>query len=116
MVDAGSKSVTIDKPEGVKAFKAVKELVDDGTAKTDASDGWENMMQAFKNGDVAMMINGPWAVADTLTGSEFTDKDNLGVARSRPAPPPRAPAGVGHNLAVYAGSRTSTPPTPSSST
>ncbi|MET8726467.1 extracellular solute-binding protein [Streptomyces parvus] len=105
MVDAGSKSVTIDKPEGVKAFKTVKELVDDGTAKTDASDGWENMMQAFKNGDVAMMINGPWAVADTLTGKEFTDKDNLGVA---PVPAGSAAQGApqgGHNLAVYAGSK-----------
>ncbi|MGW6724095.1 extracellular solute-binding protein [Streptomyces sp. NPDC054995] len=105
MVDAGSKSVTIDKPEGVKAFKAVKELVDGGTAKTDASDGWENMMQAFKNGDVAMMINGPWAVADTLTGKEFTDKDNLGVA---PVPAGSAAQGApqgGHNLAVYAGSK-----------
>ncbi|QSS90388.1 extracellular solute-binding protein [Streptomyces sp. M54] len=105
MVDASSKTVTIDKPEGVKAFKAVKELVDDGTAKTDASDGWENMMQAFKNGDVAMMVNGPWAVADTLTGSEFTDKDNLGVA---PVPAGSSAQGApqgGHNLAVYAGSK-----------
>ncbi|GAB2922022.1 MULTISPECIES: extracellular solute-binding protein [unclassified Streptomyces] len=105
MVDAGSKSVTIDEPEGVKAFKAVKALVDDGTAKTDASDGWENMMQAFKNGDVAMMINGPWAVADTLTGKEFADKDNLGVA---PVPAGSAAQGApqgGHNLAVYAGSK-----------
>ncbi|MGW8491248.1 extracellular solute-binding protein [Streptomyces sp. NPDC055886] len=105
MVDAGSKSVTIDKPEGVEAFKAVKALVDDGTAKTDASDGWENMMQAFKNGDVAMMINGPWAVADTLTGKEFTDKGNLGVA---PVPAGSAAQGApqgGHNLAVYAGSK-----------
>ncbi|WP_228992942.1 extracellular solute-binding protein [Streptomyces sp. DH8] len=105
MVDAASKTVTVDKPEGVKAFKAVKELVDDGTAKTDASDGWENMMQSFKNGDVAMMINGPWAVADTLTGKEFTDKDNLGVA---PVPAGSAAQGApqgGHNLAVYAGSK-----------
>ncbi|KOU05306.1 MULTISPECIES: extracellular solute-binding protein [Streptomyces] len=105
MVDASSKTVTIDKPEGVKAFKAVKELVDDGTAKTDASDGWENMMQAFKNGDVAMMVNGPWAVADTLTGKEFTDKDNLGVA---PVPAGSSAQGApqgGHNLAVYAGSK-----------
>ncbi|MDQ0984119.1 extracellular solute-binding protein [Streptomyces sp. V2I9] len=105
MVDAASKTVTIDKPEGVKAFKAVKDLVDDGTAKTDASDGWENMMQSFKNGDVAMMINGPWAVADTLTGKEFTDKDNLGVA---PVPAGSAAQGApqgGHNLAVYAGSK-----------
>ncbi|WNF26700.1 extracellular solute-binding protein [Streptomyces sp. C11-1] len=105
LVDAGSRTVTVDKPEGVKAFKAVKELVDDGTAKTDASDGWENMMQSFKNGDVAMMINGPWAVADTLTGEEFTDKDNLGIA---PVPAGSAAQGApqgGHNLAVYAGSK-----------
>ncbi|MFJ6610903.1 extracellular solute-binding protein [Streptomyces sp. NPDC091289] len=105
MVDAGSKTVTVDKPEGVKAFKAVKALVDDGTAKTDASDGWENMMQAFKNGDVAMMINGPWAVSDTLAGKEFKDKDNLGIA---PVPAGSAAQGApqgGHNLAVYAGSK-----------
>ncbi|MER6022746.1 extracellular solute-binding protein [Streptomyces anulatus] len=105
LVDAGSKSITVDQPEGVKAFKAVKALVDDGTAKTDASDGWENMMQAFKNGDVAMMINGPWAVADTLTGKEFTDKGNLGIA---PVPAGSTAQGApqgGHNLAVYAGSK-----------
>ncbi|MFF2232241.1 extracellular solute-binding protein [Streptomyces anulatus] len=105
LVDAGSKSVSVDQPEGVKAFKAVKALVDDGTAKTDASDGWENMMQAFKNGDVAMMINGPWAVADTLTGKEFTGKDNLGIA---PVPAGSTAQGApqgGHNLAVYAGSK-----------
>ncbi|WP_411078720.1 extracellular solute-binding protein [Streptomyces sp. cmx-18-6] len=105
LVDADSKTVTVDKPEGVKAFKAVKDLVDSGTAKTDASDGWENMMQSFKNGDVAMMINGPWAVADTLTGKEFTDKDNLGIA---PVPAGSAAQGApqgGHNLAVYAASK-----------
>ncbi|MFC8538419.1 extracellular solute-binding protein [Streptomyces sp. NPDC057249] len=105
LVDAGSKTVTIDKPEGVKAFEVVKDLVDSGAAKTDATDGWENMMQSFKNGDVAMMINGPWAVADTLTGDQFTDKANLGVA---PVPSGSAAQGApqgGHNLAVYAGSK-----------
>ena len=95
----------MDKPEGVKAFKAVKTLVDDGTAKTDASDGWENMMQAFKNGDVAMMINGPWAVADTLTGKEFTDKDNLGIATVPAGSAAHGAPQGGHNLAVYAGSK-----------
>ncbi|MEI7033803.1 extracellular solute-binding protein [Streptomyces pratensis] len=105
LVDAGDKSVTVDNPEGVKAFKAVKDLVDSGTAKTDASDGWENMMQSFKSGDVAMMINGPWAVADTLTGKEFEGKDNLGIA---PVPAGSVAQGApqgGHNLAVYAGSK-----------
>ncbi|MFJ8884342.1 extracellular solute-binding protein [Streptomyces sp. NPDC102402] len=105
LVDAGSKTVTVDKPEGVKAFKTVKDLVDSGAAKTDATDGWENMQSAFKEGKVAMMINGPWAVADTLTGKEFTDKANLGIS---PVPAGTAGQGApqgGHNLAVYAGSK-----------
>ncbi|MGW2842733.1 extracellular solute-binding protein [Streptomyces sp. NPDC001493] len=105
LVDAGSKTVKIDDPEAVKAFKVVKDLVDSGAAKTDATDGWDNMMQSFKSGDVAMMINGPWAVADTLTGDQFKDASNLGIT-SVPAGSVAqgAPQG-GHNLAVYAGSK-----------
>ena len=105
LVDADSKTVTVDKPEGVKAFETVKDLVDSGAAKTDATDGWENMQSSFKDGKVAMMINGPWAVADTLTGKEFTDKANLGIT---PVPAGSAAQGApqgGHNLAVYAGSK-----------
>ncbi|MET8740482.1 extracellular solute-binding protein [Streptomyces sp. NPDC004728] len=105
MVDASTKSVTIDNPEGVKAMKVVKDLVDSGAAKTDATDGWENMQASFKDGKVAMMINGPWAVADTYAGKEFKDKANLGIA---PVPAGSAAQGApqgGHNLAVYAGSK-----------
>ncbi|MER5745659.1 extracellular solute-binding protein [Streptomyces sp. NPDC059913] len=105
LVDAGAKKITVDNAAGVKAFGVVKDLVDSGAAKTDATDGWENMMQSFKNGDVAMMVNGPWAVADTLTGKQFTDKENLGIA---PVPAGSAAQGApqgGHNLAVYAGSK-----------
>ncbi|MFG2623814.1 extracellular solute-binding protein [Streptomyces sp. NPDC048473] len=105
MVDASTKSVTIDNPAGVKAMKVVKDLVDSGAAKTDATDGWENMQASFKDGKVAMMINGPWAVADTFAGKEFKDKANLGIA---PVPAGSAAQGApqgGHNLAVYAGSK-----------
>ncbi|MES9554986.1 MULTISPECIES: extracellular solute-binding protein [unclassified Streptomyces] len=105
MVDASTKSVTIDNPEGVKAMQVVKDLVDSGVAKTDATDGWENMQASFKDGKVAMMINGPWAVADTFAGKEFKDKANLGIA---PVPAGSAAQGApqgGHNLAVYAGSK-----------
>ncbi|MFB7210673.1 extracellular solute-binding protein [Streptomyces sp. NPDC056255] len=105
MVDASTKSVTIDNPAGVKAMKVVKDLVDSGAAKTDATDGWENMQASFKDGKVAMMINGPWAVADTYAGKEFKDKANLGIA---PVPAGSAAQGApqgGHNLAVYAGSK-----------
>ncbi|MBL1288379.1 extracellular solute-binding protein [Streptomyces sp. NPDC057067] len=105
LVDADSKTVTVDNAEGVKAFGVVKDLVDSGTAKTDATDGWENMMSAFKNGDVAMMINGPWAVADTLTGKEFTDKANLGISTVPAGSAAQGAPQGGHNLAVYAGSK-----------
>ncbi|MFD5138389.1 extracellular solute-binding protein [Streptomyces sp. NPDC058378] len=105
LVDADSKTVTVDNAEGVKAFGVVKDLVDSGAAKTDATDGWENMMSAFKNGDVAMMINGPWAVADTLTGKEFTDKANLGISTVPAGSAAQGAPQGGHNLAVYAGSK-----------
>lgn len=105
LVDAKGKTVTVDSPAGVKAMEVVKDLVDSGAAKTDATDGWENMQAAFKDGDVAMMINGPWAIADTYAGPQFKDKTNLGVA---PVPAGSAGQGApqgGHNLAVYAGSK-----------
>ncbi|MFH9614516.1 extracellular solute-binding protein [Streptomyces pratensis] len=104
LVDAEAKTVTVDSAEGVKAFGVVKDLVDSGAAKTDATDGWENMMQSFKNGDVAMMINGPWAVADTLTGKEFTDKANLGISTVPAGSAAQGAPQGGHNLGVYAGS------------
>ncbi|MFF0554924.1 extracellular solute-binding protein [Streptomyces sp. NPDC020472] len=105
LVDAENKKITVDNPAGVKAFKVVKDLVDSGAAKTDATDGWNNMQTAFKEGKVAMMINGPWAVSDTYAGKEFADKANLGIA---PVPAGSGGQGApqgGHNLAVYAGSK-----------
>ncbi|MFE9253781.1 extracellular solute-binding protein [Streptomyces sp. NPDC006879] len=105
LVDASNKTVTIDNAAGVKAFGVVKDLVTSGAAKTDATDGWNNMQSAFKDGKVAMMINGPWAIADTYAGKEFADKANLGIA---PVPAGSAYQGApqgGHNLAVYAGSK-----------
>ncbi|NML49480.1 extracellular solute-binding protein [Streptomyces sp. R302] len=105
MVDAANKKVTFDDPAGVSAFKTVKDLVDSKAAITDATNGWDNMQAAFKDGKVAMMINGPWAVADTYAGKEFADKANLGIA---PVPAGTAGQGApqgGHNLAVYAGSK-----------
>ncbi|MGS2587574.1 extracellular solute-binding protein [Streptomyces hebeiensis] len=105
LVDAGAKKVTVDDAAGVRAMTVVKDLVDSGAATTDATDGWENMQAAFRDGKVAMIINGPWAVADTYTGAQFKDKANLGIA---PVPAGSAAQGApqgGHNLAVYAGSK-----------
>lgn len=105
LVDAKTKTVTVDNAAGVKAFKAARDLVTSGAAITNATDGYPNMQTAFKTGEVAMMINGPWAVADTYAGDQFKDKANLGIA-TVPAGSVKsgAPQG-GHDLAVYAGSK-----------
>lgn len=95
----------MDNAAGVKAFKTARDLVTSGAAITNATDGWTNMQTAFKSGEVAMMINGPWAVADSYAGDQFKDKANLGIA-AVPAGSVKAGAPQGgHDLAVYAGSK-----------
>ncbi|MET9831428.1 extracellular solute-binding protein [Streptomyces sp. NPDC006385] len=105
LVDAENKTVTVDDAAGVKAYQVLKDLVDSKAAITDASDGWNNMQNAFKSGKVAMMLNGPWAIEDVKAGAEFKDAADLGVA-----PIPAGSAGQGSpqggwNLSVYAGSQ-----------
>ncbi|MFD4935583.1 extracellular solute-binding protein [Streptomyces virginiae] len=105
LVDAKNKTVTVDNEAGVKAFKTARDLVSSGAAITNATDGFANMQTAFKTGEAAMMINGPWAVADTFAGDQFKDKANLGIT-SVPAGSVKAGAPQGgHDLAVYAGSK-----------
>ncbi|NJP68736.1 extracellular solute-binding protein [Streptomyces spiramenti] len=100
LVDADSETVTVDDAAGVAAFQAVQDLLDSGAAITDTTDGWESMMSSFGNGDVAMMINGPWAINDAR---DAIGAENLGVA-----PVPAGSAGQGSpqggwNYGVYAG-------------
>jgi arabinogalactan oligomer/maltooligosaccharide transport system substrate-binding protein len=56
----------------------------------DFANDYGNMQTAFKNGQVAMIVNGPWSTADILSGSAFKASSNLGVA-----PVPKGPAGQG---------------------
>ncbi|MFI0503844.1 extracellular solute-binding protein [Streptomyces albogriseolus] len=105
LVDEKNKTVTIDDEAGVKAYRTLKDLVDSKAAVTDASDGWNNMQNAFKSGKVAMMLNGPWAIEDVRAGARFKDAANLGVA---PVPAGSVRQGSpqgGWNLSVYAGSK-----------
>jgi arabinogalactan oligomer/maltooligosaccharide transport system substrate-binding protein len=70
----------------------------------DFANDYGNAMTAFKAGDVAMILNGPWSTADVLSGEEFTDEDNLGVAviPAGPGGDRGSPIG-GHSYVVYAG-------------
>ncbi|MEE1939920.1 extracellular solute-binding protein [Streptomyces sp. TRM 70361] len=105
MLDADAKKITIDDPAGVRAFETIKDLVDSEAAITDVTDGWENMQKAFKDGKVAMMLNGPWAIEDTLAGAQFKGKeDNLGVAAVPAGSKAQGAPQGGHNYSVYAGS------------
>lgn len=101
LLDAEAEKVTIGEPAGVRAFEQIKDLVDSGAATTDLTDGWDNMMTQFGNGDVAMMINGPWAINDAYNG---IGEENVGVA---PMPAGSegqgAPLG-GWNYSLYTGS------------
>ncbi|WP_199549967.1 extracellular solute-binding protein [Streptomyces sp. N35] len=106
LLDTSKKEITVDDEPGAKAFAAMKDLVDSKAAITDASDGYNNQLNAFKDGEVAMAIDGPWSIEGALAGKQFKDaKDNLGVAPV-PAGSARAasPQG-GWNLSVYAGSK-----------
>lgn len=100
LVDDTTETVTIDEPEGVAAFEQVQDLLDSGAAITDTNDGNENMMSAFRNEEVAMMVNGPWDITDA---QEAVGAENLGVA---PVPAGSATQGSpqgGWNYGVYAG-------------
>lgn len=53
------------------------------------SNTYELMMQSFRNGQVSMIFNGPWAIREILEGTAFKDKtENLGVGQL-----PKGPGG-----------------------
>ncbi|PIQ28477.1 sugar ABC transporter substrate-binding protein [bacterium (Candidatus Blackallbacteria) CG17_big_fil_post_rev_8_21_14_2_50_48_46] len=105
LIDNQSLQVKIAEEPAVKAlnflidlrkkYKIVPESVD-------FANDYENMQIGFKNGQYAMIINGPWSTADLLDGPEFKNPDNLGIARI-----PQGPGGWGspvggHNYVVAA--------------
>ncbi|MEV6104986.1 extracellular solute-binding protein [Streptomyces sp. NPDC051940] len=107
MVDAAGKKITINSPEAVKGVDVSKDiLASDGVAKLDVTaDAYAHMMDAFNNGKVAMIVQGPWELTNVFKGAAFADKANLGVANVPAGSSGKsgAPTG-GHNLSVYAGS------------
>ena len=73
-------------------------------ADVDFANDYGNAMTAFKDGQVAMIFNGPWSTADVLSGAEFSDPENLGVAviPAGPDGDKGSPIG-GHSYVLYAG-------------
>ncbi|MFF3738630.1 extracellular solute-binding protein [Streptomyces sp. NPDC002566] len=106
-VDVDAKKVTVNSPAAKKAYGTWLGLFDGkGLHKADTTaDAYAHIQDAFVNGKVAAIVQGPWEITNFYKGSAFKDKANLGIA---PVPAGStgkagAPTG-GHNLSVYAGS------------
>lgn len=92
LVNPLKREILIATKGSIAGMTAYKRLFSSSCAfkNEDFANDYNNAQTAFKNGDVAMIENGPWATADVLAGKAFANKANLGVA-----PMPRGPAGQG---------------------
>jgi len=104
LVDADAQSITVNSPEAAAGVQTAQDLVKSGAAvKPVANDPYGTMMTLFKEGKVAMIINGPWEVAGIADDPKFGGIENLGVA---PVPAGSAGQGApvgGHNYVVWSG-------------
>jgi arabinogalactan oligomer/maltooligosaccharide transport system substrate-binding protein len=107
LLDVDNKKITINSPEAAKGIQDAVDLVESGAAKTDTtSDTYNNMMKAFKDGKVAMIINGPWSIADIKTGKAFSDPANVGIATTPAGSSGKSGSPVGgHNYVIYSQSK-----------
>ncbi|MFJ1805442.1 MULTISPECIES: extracellular solute-binding protein [unclassified Streptomyces] len=106
-VDADAKKITVDSAAAKKAYGTWLGLFDGkGLHKADTTaDAYAHIQDAFVNGKVAAIVQGPWEITNFYKGSAFTDKANLGIATVPAGSTGKAGAPTGgHNLSVYAGS------------
>ncbi|EKX62413.1 extracellular solute-binding protein [Streptomyces ipomoeae] len=106
-VDVAAKKITVNSAEAKKAYGTWLDLFDGkGLHKADTTaDAYAHIQDAFVNGKVAAIIQGPWEITNIYKGSAFKDKANLGIATVPAGSTGKAGAPTGgHNLSVYAGS------------
>ncbi|MGY1582655.1 extracellular solute-binding protein [Streptomyces sp. MN13] len=105
-VDVAAKKITVTSAEAKKAYGTWLDLFDGkGLHKADTTaDAYAHIQEAFVNGKVASIIQGPWEITNFYKGSAFKDKENLGVAKVPAGSAGQGAPTGGHNLSVYAGS------------
>ncbi|MBJ7903389.1 extracellular solute-binding protein [Streptomyces sp. DSM 110735] len=106
-VDASAKKITVDSAAAKKGYGTWLSLFSGkGLHKADATaDAYAHIQDAFVNGKVASIVQGPWEITNFYKGSAFKDKGNLGIATVPAGSTGKAAAPTGgHNLSVYAGS------------
>jgi arabinogalactan oligomer/maltooligosaccharide transport system substrate-binding protein len=106
-VDAAAKKITVNSDAAKKGYGTWLSLFSGkGLHKADTTaDAYAHIQDAFVNGKVAAIVQGPWEITNFYKGSAFTDKANLGIATVPAGSTGKAGAPTGgHNLSVYAGS------------
>lgn len=106
LVNSDDKKITVNDAESATGMQTRLDMQNQGVIVKDLSaDAYNNMMKAFKAGQVAMITNGPWSVPDVLTGDAFkADSANLGIA-PMPGGSQKGSSPVGgHDYVIYAGS------------
>ena len=88
LVDMQKKQILVASKKSIAGWTAFNSLFQNKCAfpNKDFSNSYTNMQTAFKNSQVAMIVNGPWASADLLSGPAFKRSSNLGVAVIPPGP------------------------------
>jgi len=92
LVSVAKKQIYVASKQSIAGWAAYNSLFHDKCAfpDKDFSNDYTNVMTAFKNGQVAMIVNGPWSSADVLSGPEFKNSGNFQVAVL-----PKGPGGQG---------------------
>lgn len=106
-VDASAKKITVNSDAAKKAYGTwLSTFSGKGLHKADTTaDAYAHIQDAFVNGKVAAIVQGPWEITNFYKGSAFSDKSNLGIATVPAGSTGKAGAPTGgHNLSVYAGS------------
>ena len=105
LIDSDSLQVEIAEPPAVQALQFLKDLRETHhivPQSVDFANDYDNMMIGFKNGEYAMILNGPWSTADALSGPEFKNPDNLGITRIPAGPGGYGSPTGGHNYVISA--------------
>lgn len=105
LIDSDSLQVEIAEPPAVQALQFLKDLRETHQIvpqSVDFANDYDNMMIGFKNGEYAMILNGPWSTADALSGPEFKNPDNLGITRIPAGPGGYGSPTGGHNYVISA--------------
>jgi arabinogalactan oligomer/maltooligosaccharide transport system substrate-binding protein len=92
LVNMQKKQILIAAKPSIAGWAAYNSLFHSKCAfpDKDFANDYNNVMTAFKNGQVAMIVNGPWSTADVLSGPQFKSSGNFQVAVL-----PKGPGGQG---------------------